>query len=107
MTSSHNREAVYRAIADPTRRAMLLMLSKKESSATELASPFDISQPAASQHLRVLRDAGLVTVERKGRERRYRLDPAPLHDVYNWLEHFERFWNAKLDALGNYLNRIA
>jgi DNA-binding transcriptional ArsR family regulator len=76
---------VFRALADPTRRAVLELLRRSERTVTELAEPFDISQPAVSQHLRVLRDAGLVEVEQSGRERRYRINPKPLRAVDRWL----------------------
>lgn len=86
---------------------MLLLLTSADRTVNELALPFSMSQPAVSQHLKVLRDAGLVTVERRGRERCYHVDPTPLKEIYDWLSHFERFWNEKLDALGTYLNRTA
>jgi DNA-binding transcriptional ArsR family regulator len=105
MTSRTPREDVYRAIADPTRRAMLVLLSQSDKSVQELALPFKMSQPAVSQHLKVLREAGLVTVNRSGRQRLYRVEPAPLKEIYNWLEHFGHFWEKKLDALGAYLDK--
>ncbi len=86
---------------------MLLLLAEADRSASDLAAPFSMSQPAISQHLKVLRDAGLVSVQRDGRERRYALEPACLKDVYDWLAHFERFWNRKLDALGRYLDTLS
>jgi len=69
---------VFRAVADPTRRAMLEFLRGSDRSVSEIGEPFHISQPAVSQHLRVLREAGLVRVKSAGRERRYALDPRPL-----------------------------
>ncbi len=99
------QNTLFRALSDPTRREMLLLLSSADRTVNELASPFEMSQPAVSQHLKVLRDAGLVTVEQRGRERWYHIDPAPLKEIYDWLTHFERFWTAKLDSLGTYLNR--
>jgi len=66
-----------------------------------------MSQPAISQHLRILREAGLVQVRRLGRERRYRLRGARLRAVYDWAAHYERFWNEKLQALGAYLDQEA
>jgi DNA-binding transcriptional ArsR family regulator len=96
---------VYKAIADPTRRAILNLLSEADRPVNDLALPFKMSQPAISQHLKVLRDAGLVTVKRDGRQRLYHMEPGPLREVYNWLEHFERFWDKKLDALGTYLDK--
>jgi DNA-binding transcriptional ArsR family regulator len=99
------RDAVFRALADPTRRAMLDRLRDRESSVSELAEPFSMSQPAVSQHLKVLADAGLVRARRDGRQRLYRLRPAPLREAFDWLERYARFWSEKLDALGAYLDR--
>jgi DNA-binding transcriptional ArsR family regulator len=99
------RDAVFRALADPTRRAMLDRLRDRESSVGELAEPFAMSQPAVSQHLKVLAEAGLVRARRDGRQRVYRLRPAPLREAFDWLERYARFWGDKLDALGAYLDR--
>jgi DNA-binding transcriptional ArsR family regulator len=96
---------VFFAIGDPTRRQMLDMLRVSEHSAGELARPFSVSQPAISQHLRVLRLAGLVSVRRNGRERRYRLRARRLREVYDWIAHYEQFWEQKLKSLGEYLDR--
>lgn len=96
---------VFRAVSDPTRRQMLELLRAGERSAAELALPFDMSQPAASQHLRVLRDAGLVDVRKEGRHRIYSLDPRPLQEVFDWAQYFEGFWRKKLSALGRELDR--
>jgi DNA-binding transcriptional ArsR family regulator len=97
----------YRAISDPTRRAVLDLLAQGERSVTELCEPFAMSQPALSQHLKVLRDAGLVATRRFGRQRIYRLDPRPLRTVLRWVTHYERFWDDKLTALGRYLDETA
>jgi len=96
---------VFRAVSDPTRRQMLELLSGGDRTVTELAEPFDISQPAVSQHLRVLREAGLVDVRREGRHRIYHLDPAPLQEVFDWVQYFEGFWRTGLEALGRELDR--
>jgi DNA-binding transcriptional ArsR family regulator len=97
-------DAVFRALADPTRRAMLDRLRAGELTVTELGGSFPISQPALSQHLRVLRDAGLVAQRPDGRRRFYRIDPAALHHVYDWLEHYSAFWDERSEALGRYLD---
>ncbi|HEX3578593.1 MAG TPA: metalloregulator ArsR/SmtB family transcription factor [Thermoanaerobaculia bacterium] len=76
---------VFRAIADPTRRAVLELLRRADRTVSEIAEPFHISQPAISQHLKVLLDAGLVEVEQSGRERRYRLRLKPLRPVDRWI----------------------
>lgn len=82
---------VYRAVADPTRRAMLDLLHRSDRAASDFLGAFRISQPAVSQHLRVLRRAGLVRVRRDGRRRVYRLRPAPITRVYRWAAKYARF----------------
>jgi DNA-binding transcriptional ArsR family regulator len=104
----HRRTAtsdVFLAIADPTRRAILHRLAHGEQTAGDLAAPFDTTQSAISQHLGILRDAGLVRVRSEGRRRVYHLRPAPLKRVARWVAHYERFWNERLDAIGEYLDR--
>jgi DNA-binding transcriptional ArsR family regulator len=102
---SSARDATFRAIADPSRRRMLEVLANGECTVSELCSLFDTSQPAVSQHLRVLRDAGLVQHRQDGRNRYYRLDAAPLREVYDWSAHYQRFWTEKLNALADLLTR--
>jgi DNA-binding transcriptional ArsR family regulator len=94
---------VYAAIADPTRRRILDLLATAERSVTDLATPFRMSRPAVSQHLRVLREAGLVSEHRAGRQRIYQLEPAGLREVDLWLRSYQRFWQTRLAALGDYL----
>ncbi len=87
------------------RRRILESLRERERSVNELVEGLDASsQPALSQHLKVLREAGLVTVRREGRRQMYALDPRPLTEVRNWLAHFDRFRHGKLDALGAFLD---
>ena len=95
---------VYQAIADPTRRRILDLLAESEHSVGELAEPFQMSRPAISQHLKVLRDAGLVSEHRQGRQRIYQLQPQPLHEVELWMRSYRRFWRNKMHALGEYLD---
>jgi DNA-binding transcriptional ArsR family regulator len=98
------QDGVFRALADPTRRAMLDRLRDGELTVSQLGASFPISQPALSQHLRVLRDAGLVTQRPDGRRRYYRIDPVALRHVYDWLEHYSAFWDERFAALGRYLD---
>lgn len=98
---------VYKAIADPTRRIVLDLLMRGELPVSAIHAGLDISQPALSQHLKVLRDVGLVRQRRSGRERIYALDPKPLKEVSNWIAHYEGFWHTKLSALGAHLDRKA
>lgn len=95
---------VYQAIADPTRRGILDLLAAGERPVADLAAPFAISRPAISQHLRVLREAGIVAERKVGRQRLYRLQAEPLREVEAWLRHYERFWPRRLRALGEYLD---
>lgn len=97
---------VFSAIVDPTRRALLLRLAEDgETNVNELLGPFSISQPAVSKHLRILREAGLVSSRKEGRLRIYQIEASRLRQVFDWVAHFERYWDEKLDALGNYLNK--
>ena len=91
--------AVYGAISDPTRRAILDLLRSGERSAGDLASRFPVSRPAVSRHIRVLRRAGLVRERSEARSRLYSLNPAPLRDVERWLEQYRVFWGARLHDL--------
>jgi DNA-binding transcriptional ArsR family regulator len=94
---------VFRAIADPTRRAILDRLRAGPAPVYVLADDFDQSRPAISKHLRVLRQARLVSEQRVGRERVYELEPAPLHRVAGWIEGYRAFWQRNLDGLKRYL----
>lgn len=95
---------VFAALAHPVRRDLLDLLAGGEHTAGQLAAPFDMSRPAVSQHLRVLREARLVTERAAGRERVYRLQPDRLRDVATWLSRYERFWGEKLASLGRFLD---
>jgi DNA-binding transcriptional ArsR family regulator len=95
---------VYHAIADPTRRAILDLLRGGERSVSALLSGFSMSQPAFSQHLAVLRRAGLVSDRRDGRRRLYSLRPEPLRQVVDWVAVFEPFWDERLENLSRYLS---
>lgn len=94
---------MFRAIADPTRRAILDRLRAGPAPVNALAEDFAQSRPAISKHLRVLRTARLVTEQRQGRERVYQLQPAPLQKVVGWVEGYRAFWQHSLDRLKTYL----
>jgi DNA-binding transcriptional ArsR family regulator len=99
-----DRRDIFHAIGDPTRRRLVDLLARGEQPVNDLASRFSMTRPAISQHLRILRLAGVVNSRRRGRERRYRLRPQRLREVYDWVAHYERFWPRKLKALGEYLH---
>ncbi len=92
-------DAVFRALADPTRRAMLRELAAQPRTVGELAAPFDISLAGASKHIQMLERAGLIRREVQGRVHTCTLDARPLHAGAEWIRHYERFWNTRLDAL--------
>jgi DNA-binding transcriptional ArsR family regulator len=92
-------DAVFHALADPTRRAMLQRLAQGEQSVGELAAPFEMSLAAASKHIRVLERAGLVQRKVLGRTHLCSLDARPMHGGLEWMRHYEQFWNRRLDDL--------
>ena len=96
----------FAALADPTRRAILARLALGETSVTELARPFEMSLPAVSKHLKVLERAGLIARGRAAQWRPCRIEAAALKDVDEWLARYRRFWEARLDRLDDYLQKL-
>jgi DNA-binding transcriptional ArsR family regulator len=96
---------VFRAIADPTRRGILDRLRAGPAPVNALASDFEQSRPAISKHLRILREANLVSEARSGRERLYRIEPAPLRGVVKWMETYRPFWEVSLGNLKRHLEK--
>ena len=95
-------DATFAALADPTRRAILARLAQGEATVTELATPFAMSQPGVSKHLRVLEHAGLISRRRDAQRRPCRLEAAPLKDAMDWLAAYRDYWEEsyqRLDAL--------
>ena len=102
MTTSDRLDATFAALADPTRRAILARLASGDASVTELAEPFEMSQPAISKHLRVLERAGLISRGQDAQRRPARIEGKPLADASGWLEGYRRVWEGnfqRLDAL--------
>ncbi|RLP86004.1 MULTISPECIES: helix-turn-helix transcriptional regulator [unclassified Micromonospora] len=98
--------AVFAALADPTRRAILARLATGEATVNELAEPFPISVQAISKHLNVLERAGLIVRTREAQWRRCRLDPAPLRTLAEWVEQYRRLWDDRYDTLDDYLRDL-
>jgi DNA-binding transcriptional ArsR family regulator len=98
--------STFSALADPTRRAILARLALGETSVTELASPFEMSMPAISRHLKVLENAGLISRGREAQWRPCKLRPEPLKQAADWLEEYRRFWEESFDRLGEYLQEL-
>ena len=93
----------FTALADGTRRAIVARLARGETPLSDLAAPFDMSLTAVSKHVRMLSDAGLITVEKRGRTRYCRLEATPMKDVADWLEDYRVFWEGQFDALARHL----
>jgi DNA-binding transcriptional ArsR family regulator len=96
----------FAALADPTRRAILARLTNGEASVTALAEPFDMSMPAISKHLKVLERAGLIARSRDAQWRPCHLEPGPLKEVADWIEHYRAFWEESFDRLDAYLREL-
>jgi DNA-binding transcriptional ArsR family regulator len=97
-------EATWAALTDPTRRAALDLLRQRPRAVNELVEALKLSQPTTSKHLRVLREAGLVTVLPDAQRRIYAIEPAPLAELDAWLAPYRQLWNEHLDALGRHLD---
>ncbi len=91
--------AVFAALADPTRRAILARLSEGEANVRDLAEPFEMSQPAVSKHLKVLEASGLIERGQVGQSRPAYLKAAPMKEAVEWMEQFSRFWSGSFDQL--------
>jgi DNA-binding transcriptional ArsR family regulator len=106
MNRSDRLDAVFMALADPTRRAILARLALGETSVSELARPFAMSQPAISKHLKVLERAGLISTGQDAQRRPRRIEAKPLADASEWLEEYRRFWEASYDRLDALLDEL-
>ena len=95
----------FAALADPTRRAILARLTRGPATVTDLATPFAISGPAVSKHLRVLESAGLVARRREGRVHHCRFVPGPMRTAADWIAHYQAFWEDRLDSLKRFLEQ--
>ena len=100
--SADRLSAIFTALADPTRRAILTRLAAGEASVTALAEPFAMSLPAVSKHLKVLERTGLIARGRRAQWRPCQLEARPLKDAADWLEHYRSFWEQSFDRLENY-----
>ncbi len=97
---------IFQALADPSRRAIFESLTCGEAAVKELTARFDISQPAVSQHLATLKEAGLVTARREGRSVYYRVQPSGLKPLIDWIAHYRAFWIDRVDRLEQLLEKM-
>lgn len=105
-TKAPDLSDVFSALADPTRRGILVQLSKGEASVNELALPYEMSQPAISKHLKKLETAGLITRRTDRQKRMARLNARPMAQAVSWLEEFRQFWSGSFDQLDDLLNDL-
>jgi len=102
----HTLDDVFRALADPTRRAVVQRLSAGPASVKELAEPFDMALPSFMQHLRVLEESGLVLSRKKGRVRTCHIKPRELGEAEEWFARLRAVWEGRFDRLGTYLDEL-
>ena len=99
-------DRVFQALADPSRRAIFRSLMRGETAVKDLTARFDISQPAVSQHLATLKDAGLVDARREGRRIYYRVEPRGMKPLIDWMAHYRAFWTEHVDRLERLLEKM-
>ncbi|WP_298969338.1 metalloregulator ArsR/SmtB family transcription factor [uncultured Roseobacter sp.] len=104
MDESDKLDAVFSALAHPTRRAILAQLVKGTATVNDLAEPFDMSLPAISKHIRVLEDAGLITRGKDAQFRPCTIDTRPLQDIARWTDQYRHIWEARFDVMETLLN---
>lgn len=100
------RRDVFQAIADPTRREIIHLVSRKSLNLNSVAENFDVSRPAISKHIKILTECGLIVIKQQGRERYCEARLDKLNEVSDWVEQYRKFWTEKLDALEIYLNEL-
>lgn len=99
-------DGVFAALANPARREVLRLLLDGPRTVNDLASHFDMRRPSVSEHLKVLREAGLVSERKIGRQRHYRLEAGPWVQLHEWLHTYERFWRERMKALNDVLEDL-
>ena len=97
---------MFEVLAEPNRRRILDLVRERERPVGDLVDALDLSQPAVSKHLRILREAGLVEVRTDAQRRLYRVNPGPLRDLDAWLAPYRRMWSGRLDALEHHLDEM-
>ncbi len=105
-SAARAEDIVFQALADHSRRAIFESLSRGEAAVKDLTARFDISQPAISQHLALLKEAGLVTARREGRCVYYRMEPRGMKPLIDWIAHYRAFWTERVERLEQLLERM-
>ena len=100
------RRDVFQAIADPTRRQIINLIANQSMNLNAITDNFDISRPAISNHIKILNECGIISIEQKGRERYCKIQPTNLRAVADWVEPFRELWEQKLNSFEQYLNKL-
>lgn len=106
-TKDSATDRLFGALANPTRRDVLDLLLSGPRTVADIAAHFDMARPSVSEHLKVLKDGGLVAETRQGRFRYYSVEPMPLHELGEWLRPYERFWRERLSAMAQLVDQVA
>lgn len=100
------RRDVFQAIADPVRRDIIEMLAEEALTVNTVAEKFDVSRPAISKHLKILKECGIITIDKQGRERLCQIKPANLIPAFMWIEQYRKLWEDRLDSFEDYLIKL-
>ncbi len=100
------RRDVFQAIADPTRRQIINLIARQSMNLNAIADNFDISRPAISNHIKILNECGIISIEQIGRERYCKIQPGNLKEVADWIGQFQKLWEQKLDSFEKYLYQL-
>lgn len=100
------RRDVFQAIADPVRRDIIELLSNEVLTVNTVAEQFDVSRPAISKHLKILKECGIIAIKKQGRERYCEIQPKNLIPAFLWIEQYQKLWEDKLDSFENYLIKL-
>ncbi|WP_109851165.1 helix-turn-helix transcriptional regulator [Aquimarina sp. AU58] len=100
------RRDVFQAIADPVRREIIELLADETLTVNTVAQKFDVSRPAISKHLKILKECGIITINKQGRERFCQIQPKNLIPAFLWIEQYRNLWEDRLDSFENYLTKL-
>jgi DNA-binding transcriptional ArsR family regulator len=100
------RRDVFQAIADPTRREIINLIARQSMNLNAIADQFDVSRPAISNHIKILHECGIISIEQVGRERFCKIQPQNLKEVADWIGQYQQLWEQRIDSFEKYLNEL-
>jgi len=100
------RRDVFQAIADPVRRDIIKLLSEKSLTVNSVAEHFDVSRPAISKHLKILKECGIIHIDKRGRERLCQIQPKNLIPAFMWIDQYRALWEERIDSFEDYVNKL-